>query len=237
MSDLLQTILPAPLTVGVVGPAALVFGATAAWAVAHIRARGVRVAYTRKLFHFAIFTAAAAVHATWDLPGTVVFGAVIAGLVLAAVGGGEGNRFYEALARDSDRPHRTLFILVPLVTTAVGGLASALLVGPYAAVGYLAAGWGDAMGEPVGARWGRHPYRVPSLAGVPATRTLEGSFAVFLMATAGSTAALAPLGAVPWWGGIACGVVAAATEAVSTHGLDNLTVQIVPSLFAAWLFA
>lgn len=237
MSDLLEAILPSPMTIGVVGPAALVFGGTAAWAVASVRARGVRVAYTRKLFHFAIFTAAAVVHAVWDLPGTVVFGAVIAGLVLAAVGGGEGNRFYEALARDSDRPHRTLFILVPLVTTAVGGLASALLVGPYAAVGYLAAGWGDAMGEPVGARWGRHPYRVPSLAGVPATRTLEGSFAVFLMATAGSAAALAPLGAVPWWGGIACGVVAAATEAVSTHGLDNLTVQIVPSLFAAWLFA
>jgi len=38
-------------------------------------------------------------------------------------------------------------------------------------------GWGDAVGEPVGTRFGRHPYRVPSLAGVPATRTLEGSLA------------------------------------------------------------
>jgi phytol kinase len=216
---------------------ALVLGGVTAWAVARVRARGVRVAYTRKLFHFTIFTAAAAVHATSDLAGTMVFGVVIAALVLTAVVKGEGNGFYEALARETDRPHRTLFILIPLATTATGGLASALLAGPYAAVGYLAAGWGDAIGEPVGARWGRHPYRVPSLAGVPATRTLEGSFAVFLMATAGSTAALASLGSAPWWGGIACGAVAAAAEAVSNHGLDNLTVQIVPSIFAVWLFA
>jgi len=237
VTDILRTMLPSPATVGIVGPLALLLGGVAAWVVARVRAGGVRVAYTRKLFHFTIFTAAAAVHALWAVSGTMVFGAVIAGLVLAAVARGEGNGFYEALARDSDRPHRTLFILVPLCTTAVGGLASALLAGPYAAVGYLAAGWGDAIGEPVGARWGRHPYRVPSLAGVPATRTLEGSFAVFLMATAGSTVALAPLGSSPWWGGIACGAVAAAAEAVSNHGLDNLTVQVIPSMFAVWLLA
>jgi phytol kinase len=237
VTDLLRAMLPSPVTIAVVGAAALALGGCAAWVVARLRVRGVRVAYTRKVFHFTIFTAAAVVHATWDLAGTVVFGMVIAALVLAAVRRGEGDGFYEALARGSDRPHRSLFILVPLVTTAVGGLASALLAGPHAAVGYLAAGWGDAVGEPVGARWGRHPYRVPSLAGVPATRTLEGSFAVFLMASAGSAAALGSLGDAPWWGWLACGLVAATTEAISTHGLDNLTVQIVPSLFAAWLLA
>jgi phytol kinase len=237
VTELLWTMVPSWMTVAVLGPAALALGGVAAWSVSRLHAKGVRVAYTRKVFHFMIFTAAAVVHAFWHLPGTVVFGTVIAGLVLMAVGRGEGDGLYEALARDSDRPHRSLFILVPLATTAVGGLASALLTGPYAAVGYLAAGWGDAVGEPVGARWGRHPYRVPSLAGVPATRTLEGSLAVFLTASAGATVALGSLGHVPWWAGVACGVVAATTEAVSAHGLDNLTVQIIPSLFAAWLLA
>lgn len=218
---------------------AVVVGATAAVFVATLRRRGVKVAYSRKVYHFTIFTTAAVVHTLWALPGTVVFGVVIAGMVLAAVVAGEGQPFYEALARDKDRPHRTLFILVPLATTAIGGLASALLAGPYASVGYLAAGWGDAAGEPAGERWGRHPYRVPSLAGVPATRTLEGSAAVFAVASAGSMLAIWTLdgGAATWWMGLVCGFAAALVEAVSNHGLDNLTVQVVPSLVALWLLA
>jgi phytol kinase len=103
-------------------------------------------------------------------------------------------------------------------------------------VGYLAAGWGDAIGEPVGARWGRHRYRVPSLAGVAATRSWEGSAAVFAVATLGSTIALAGVGGAPWWGGFACGAAAAFVEGISNHGLDNLTVQIVPSVAAMLLF-
>jgi phytol kinase len=222
---------------GVVAAGALLVGSGAALGVGFLRRQGMRVAYTRKLFHIVIFTAAATVHALFELPGTLVFGTVIAGLVLAAVLGGEGHPFYEALARESDRPHRTLFVLVPLATTAVGGLASALVAGPFAVVGYLAAGWGDAIGEPVGARWGRHPYRVPSLAGVAATRTLEGSAAVLVVSTLGALVALRSLDVAPglWWVGLACGVAAAGVEAVSNHGLDNLTVQLVPSVVALLL--
>ncbi len=216
---------------------ALVVGIGGALWVSVLRDRGVRVAYTRKIFHFVVFTTAAVVHSVWDLGGTVVFGAVVAGMVLAAVLKGDGHPFYEALARDKDRPRRTLFIVVPLVTTAVGGLASALLTGPFAVVGYLAAGWGDAVGEPVGARWGRRPYRVPSLAGVEATRTVEGSIAVFLVASVGSALGLVTIGLADaaWWAGPACGLVAAGVEAVSNHGLDNLTVQVVPSVVALLL--
>ena len=216
---------------------ALVVGIGGALWVSVLRDRGVRVAYTRKIFHFVVFTTAAVVHSVWDLGGTVAFGAVVAGMVLAAVLKGDGHPFYEALARDKDRPRRTLFIVVPLVTTAVGGLASALLTGPFAVVGYLAAGWGDAVGEPVGARWGRRPYRVPSLAGVEATRTVEGSIAVFLVASVGSALGLVTIGLADaaWWAGPACGLVAAGVEAVSNHGLDNLTVQVVPSVVALLL--
>ena len=232
-----MALVPTPAVAAGVGGGALVVGSGAAVWVASLRRNGMRVAYTRKLFHIVIFTAAATVHALFDLPGTLIFGTVIAGLVLAAVARGEGHPFYEALARESDRPHRTLFVLVPLATTAVGGLASGLVAGPYAVVGYLAAGWGDAVGEPVGARWGRHPYRVPSLAGVTATRTLEGSVAVLIVSTLGAAVALGSLGVDPglWWVGLVCGVTAAGVEAVSNHGLDNLTVQLVPSVVALLL--
>lgn len=233
----LEAMIPPPGVAPRVAILALLVGTGGAVWVAVLRDRGMRVAYTRKIFHFLIFTVAALVHAVWSLAGTVVFGAVIAGMVLAAVLKGEGHPFYEALARETDRPRRTLFILVPLVTTALGGLLSAVVAGPFAVVGYLAAGWGDAVGEPVGARWGRHPYSVPSLAGVPATRTLEGSAAVLVVSAVASGLALATLGfrldAV--WVGALCGLGAAVVEAGSNHGLDNLTVQLAPSVLALLL--
>ena len=201
-----------------------------------------RVAYTRKVFHFGIFSGAAVAHAVWGLGGTNVYGGVVALLVLVAVARGDGDGFYEALARESDRPRRSLFIVVPLATTALGGLASALLAGPFATVGYLVAGWGDAVAEPVGSRWGKHAYKVPSLAGVPARRTVEGSLAVLLVGWVAAAVGLAAAGSglagpVLVATALACAGVGAAVEAVSHHGTDNLTVQVAVSLAAAWLVA
>jgi phytol kinase len=217
--------------------AGLVVGSLAAGLGGLLRARGVRVPYTRKIFHFVVFTAAAAVHGAWGLPGTNVYGGVVALMVLGAVWSGDGNYLYEALARDTDRPRRSLFVVVPLVMTALGGLASALVAGPYAAVGYLVAGWGDAVGEPVGTRWGRRRYRVPSLGGVPAERSLEGSAAVFVASWLAAVVALASLGAGPGivWVALACAGTGAVAEAFSNHGLDNLTVQVAASLTALLL--
>lgn len=227
----------APSAAAAVGLALFTGPLAAAW-VGRLRTGGMRVAYTRKIFHAVIFTVAAGVHAVAGLLATMAFGTVIAAMVLLAVWRGDGFAFYEAMARDRDRPRRSLFIVVPMITTAVGGLASSLIAGPFATVGYLAVGWGDAVGEPAGARWGKREYRVPSLAGVPATRTVEGSIAVFIVATLGSGVALASL-QLGWqavWGALACGAAAALVEAASNHGLDNLTVQLVPSILAAWLF-
>lgn len=216
------------------GTVGLVLGGLTAGAAAWLRSRGVRVPYTRKIFHFAIFSGAAAVHTRWGLPGTNVYGSVVALIVLVAVAVGEDNPLYEALARASDAPQRSLFVVVPLVMTALGGLASALLAGPYAVVGYLVAGWGDAVGEPVGSRWGRHRYRVPSLAGVPAERSWEGSGAVFLASWAAAGLALRATGVGEGivLVALACAAAATVAEAISNHGLDNLTVQLVASLVA-----
>ena len=125
--------------------------------------------------------------------------------------------------------------MIPLVTTAVGGLASNLLFPQFAFVGYLVCGWGDALGEPVGARWGRHDYRVPSLAGVRAHRTLEGSAAVCIGGAVAAATGLAIFGLPATTAiavGVGCGVFGAAVEAISNHGLDNLTIQIAASAAA-----
>ena len=133
------------------------------------------------------------------------------------------------MARPSDAPHRSLFILIPLATTALGGVLANLLFAPFAPVGYMVTGWGDAVGEPVGTSWGRHRYRVPSLVGVSAIRSLEGSTAVFSVGTAAAVVVLLGMGfpfptAVRV--GLACGAAGTAIEAFSSHGLDNLTVQL-----------
>jgi phytol kinase len=240
LSDPLAWLLPflpgaRTLLAGV--PLAAAYAGAAAALAGWLRVRRrVAVPYTRKIFHFTIFSASAGVQILWGLPGVVVFGGVTAALVVYAVHRGDGFAFYEAIARPSDAPHRSLFILIPLTTTALGGVLANLLFTPFAPVGYLVTGWGDAVGEPVGRRWGRHRYRVPSLAGVPATRSLEGSGAVFLVGTGAAWVALLGMGFGAQSAalvGLACGGAATAVEAFSSHGMDNLTVQLA-SAAVAW---
>ncbi|HUG52548.1 MAG TPA: hypothetical protein VMR21_03065 [Vicinamibacteria bacterium] len=223
------------------GPPLLALGLAAAALAAWLRVRrGVRTPYTRKIFHFVIFTTAAVLQATLGLPAVVLFGSLVSLIVLHAVWRGDGHPLYEALARPTDAPHRTLFVMVPLATTALGGLLANLFFPAYAYLGYLVGGWGDAIGEPVGTRYGRHRYAVPSLAGVRATRSLEGSAAVMATGTLAASLALlaagTPLPAVLAVGA-ACGVAGALVEAVSSHGLDNLTVQVAAAGVAAWMLS
>lgn len=236
--DLFQHFLPDARTLALVVPAATLYTLIAATIAARLRTGGMRAPYTRKVFHFLIFTLAVVVHVVFGAPGVAVYGSIVAAAVVYATVRGDGFPFYEALARPSDAPQRTLFVLVPLVTTALGGVLANVLFGDFAVVGYLVAGWGDAVGEPVGTRWGRHRYRVPSLAGVPATRSIEGSGAVLLCGAVAAAIALLVRG----YGmpnalgvGLACGVAGALIEAVSTHGLDNLTVQLAGAAAAAVL--
>lgn len=236
----LRNLVPTVGVALIVAPIGLAVAVLFGWMAGQLRTgRRVAVPYTRKLFHIGVFSVAAGVQLTWGTPAVVVYGGVVTLFVLFAVVRGEGHAIYEALARPTDAPHRTLFILVPLATTALGGLATNLLFdGRAVTVGYLVAGWGDAMGEPVGTRWGRHPYRVPSLFGVPAKRSLEGSIAVLVAGTlaAGMALSAAGLGFTTAWGAaLASGLAGAIVESISNHGLDNFTVQLAAAAAAALL--
>ena len=230
------SMIPGPDMVVRLGPVFIAYALGAGWLAGWLRTRKeLKVSYTRKIFHFSIFTMAGLTQITWGLPAVALFGGVVASMVVYAVFRGDGYPLYEAMARDSDRPRRSLFILVPLMTTAVGGLTSNLLFPQFAFVGYLVCGWGDALGEPVGARWGRHGYRVPSIGGVPAHRTLEGSTAVLLGGFVAASAGLFMFGIPPATAlavGAGCGVFGALVEAISNHGLDNLTIQVAASAAA-----
>jgi phytol kinase len=237
----LDRALPSARTALTLGPVFLLATLAAGGLAGHLRvARGVRTPYTRKVFHFVIFTLASVVQLTRGFPAVLLFGAVVAAVVLYAVLRGDGHPLYEAMARPTDAPHRTLFVLVPLATTALGGVLANVFFGPTAFVGYLVGGWGDAVGEPVGTAWGRHRYSVPTLAGVRATRSFEGSAAVLLAGAIAAAVGLAMAGVAPGRAlsvGLCCGAAGAAVEAVSHHGTDNLTIQLAAAGTAYLLLA
>ena len=223
------------------GPAVVVLGALLAlvWAycclsfAGYLKMRmGLHTAYTRKIFHALIFLSAVVAQAVGGFVAVCVFGVMVSLVVGLAVVRGPGDRLYEALAREQDRPARTYYIVIPYFATLIGGLTSSILFGPLAVVGYLVGGLGDAAGEPAGTRWGRHRTR--------ATKTFEGSIAVLTASVVALLIAVAitpelhlDLRSVIMLPLIA--MVCTLVEAFSPRGWDNVPMQVVPTLLVAIL--
>src|SRR5262249_35917983 len=87
--------------------------------------------------------------------GTLAYGVAVSAAIAVVVARGTfgpplSSPGFEALARESDAPHRTWYVVVPWFATALGGVAANLLAPHHAAFGYLVVGLADAVGEPVG---------------------------------------------------------------------------------------
>jgi phytol kinase len=239
---------PSPATAAAVGPAALAWAALAFFVVGGLdRRRGWRTGDTRKLFHLLIFAGAALVQRLTGFSGACTYGAAVSLVIFFALARGEGHPWFEAIARESDAPHRTWYVLVPWFATALGGLATNLLTPGHALFGYLAVGLADAVGEPIGIRFGRHRYRLPLPGRVRSWRSLEGSAAVFVAALAAGAVALALLEGISRpatdaaWISTACrlalfALVCTLVEAAAPHGWDNLLIQVVTGATARALF-
>jgi phytol kinase len=196
--------------------------------------RGWRTGYTRKLFHFLTFGSAAVLQFAAGPVAVCLFGGMTSLVILFAVLSGDGSPMYEPLAREKDAPHRTWYIVVPCVATLIGGLTIAAFFPRTAVIGYLVRGIGDAVGEPVGTRFGRHPYRVLLPGRVPCQRSLEGSFGVFVASSLAALVGALSIPGIDFGAGLIArafflGVVAASLEAVSPHGWDNAVMMIVPA--------
>lgn len=131
-----------------------------------------------------------------------------------------------ANTRRSDAPHEVFYFWSSWVISA-GGLVGIHLVFGDIVVTRTAAllvGIGDGIAEPIGRRWGRHTYRVRSLAGAGAVRSLEGSAAVFAGCL---TVLLACFGLTVLAPALVLALILTVVEAFSPHGLDNLTIPVV----------
>ena len=235
MTSFLLDCVPSWHVVAVVGPLGTVWAYACLYLCGRLkRDRQWKTGYTRKVFHFLIFATVAGLHATGGLPAVCVFGAATSGVIFYALWRADGHLLYEAMAREADAPHRTHYIVAPYLATLLGGVLTNLLFGPVAVLGYLVTGFGDAVGEPVGTRFGRHVYHVPSLRAVVSTRSYEGSLAVLAACTLAIVAAFALTPTLHFTPrnvvlipalALGCAVL----EAISPHGWDNLTLQVVPA--------
>jgi phytol kinase len=237
--DFFVTNFPGTRALVLGGPAGLLWAAACLMLAGYLKTRRRWLtSYTRKLFHFLIFGSVVVAHAIWKTPGVCLFGSMTTAVIAYALLRGPGHFMYEAMAREKDEPRRTHYIVVAYFATLVGGLISSIFFPRTTVLGYLVCGLGDAIAEPVGTRFGKHQYHAPALRGVHAVRSLEGSGSVFLvtMLTLMMYLAFSPDFAltarsalvVLWIAG-----VSTVLEAVSPHGWDNTTLQVVP----AWLGA
>ena len=198
------------------------------------RYAGWKTGYTRKTLHFLIFFTAVGLHIWGGMPAVNILGLGMGIFVLYSVKAGDGNFFFESMAREKDYPRRGYFIVVPYLTTAAGGLISNLFFGASAIMGYALCGAADAIAEPVGVRFGKHKYKVPSLKKVEVSeRSLEGSFSVLVVSLALSLLFFIYLYQFPLAkaliASLVLSVVLALVEAGSFHGADNLTIQVAAS--------
>jgi dolichol kinase len=156
---------------------------------------GVRVNYTRKINHFALFFVPMFLASYFPYEQSLATVATTGGVLMTALGlYVEPVRsrvpvvatMFASFDRPEDRPYTMLWLLtqiaagyaviIPLaVLFAQRGTAELMLIP------ILINGIGDGLAEPVGVRFGRHTYRVRALHGDRVyTRSLEGSACVFI---------------------------------------------------------
>jgi phytol kinase len=191
--------------------------------------------YSRKIFHFIIFSTVYALAILFPLHRVAAFGAgagIVVLLLIICTKKKYLNNVYSALAREQDEPHRSYYLIIPFIATAVGGLTNGILFPTYYQVGYLVAGWGDAAGEPIGVRFGKHKYKVPTLSKTKCTRSVEGSLGVLISSYFASSIVFFSLGygANGLLLSLGAAFLATLVEAISPHGLDNFTTQFFACL-------
>lgn len=159
--------------------------------------RGIRVNYTRKIFHFILFFFPLLLADHLPFPASITT-TLLSGLIFLLCIGTFiyplRSRFvflstaYAAIDRPEDRPFTLLWVSTQVVATYLVIVIMVVWLGQYGKQSLiymlvLVAGIGDGLAEPVGVRFGKRKYRVRALfTDRSYTRSLEGSACVFLSA-------------------------------------------------------
>lgn len=177
----------------------------------------------RKLFHFLVFTLAWYIQTFFGLLNLIFFAAIMFTAVLATATIWQDNSLYKFL-QNKNASNKKSSVIYPLFATAAGGILSNLFFAKFAAIGYLAAGWGDVSGALVGnIMLTHHLTRSNSI-----KRSIAGSIAVFLFSSLAVYIGLyfvqteQPNSLIA----IATGMICSIVEVFSKCEIDNMTLQL-----------
>jgi dolichol kinase len=158
---------------------------------------GVKVNYTRKINHFAIFFLPIFLADVFPYQSTlesnIVSGIIYAGMLAVLTKPvrkrvGFIRTVFASFDRPEDRPHTMLWLTTQIVAgysvlIPLGYFLSAMDAPRLIYIPILVNAIGDGLAEPVGVRWGKHTYEVRALtSGRSYTRTIEGSLCVLVTA-------------------------------------------------------
>lgn len=213
--------------------------------------RGFPTGYTRKLNHaFTLLFGAA-----WFLPLPLeearwsfrLAGALLMLLILFVCyfhARGLRRYMFFGYAREKDAPHEAFHVWFSFAVSLAAILVLDFLFGDklILAMGVLLLGIGDALGEPIGMRFGKHRYTVSGiLSAQTSVRSLEGSGAVVIGSFVTALAVLALFGGMksPSWMMLSAGTLAfvvTLVEAYTPHGLDNFTIPLAAAICLRMLY-
>lgn len=160
----------------------------------YLVARGVRVNYTRKIFHFILFFfpifLLSIIPFEPSLTTTLLSGGVLLFCLLfmwepIREKSGFLQTAYSAIDRPEDRPYTLVWVSTQILATYIVLLYMLYWLSQYDKtvliyLSVLVAGIGDGLAEPVGVRFGKHKYAVKALfTDRTYTRSIEGSACVF----------------------------------------------------------
>lgn len=216
-------------------PVSLITGIVFGWLSGYLKIKyKLKAGYSRKIFHFLIFTTAGIAGISGGFEAVQVFGTAVGIILVFAVIRGYKSKLFAAVARPGDKPYEKFYVIIPFLMTVLGGMTSNILFGKYALIGYITAGWGDAAGEPAGTLWGKHRYRIPTFTGIRCYRTVEGSIAVFIASFTGCLLVSLIGFHLPFppiiYISLITALITMIVEAFTFHSIDNLTIQVISTL-------
>ncbi len=196
--------------------------------------KALKTGYTRKVYHFLIFISAAIINLIFGFSGVCLFGIIVSCFIFYALLRRNTSGLYKALARETDYPNSTLYIIIPYLSTLFGGILINFFFPNYVIIGYLICGIADASGEVVGTLYGRHIFRVKLFNIHNSTKSLEGSGSIliisFLIYSVYSIIAFQYLNLNLIVHIFLSSLIITAAEMITPKGFDNLTIQIIAVL-------
>jgi phytol kinase len=190
---------------------------------------------SRKIYHIFIFTAAWFIQTFFGFYALIIFAGIVLLMAFDMLFIKKDKSLMLSMSATATHffSKTTKHITVPFFMTALGGILTNIFFAPYAPLGYLVAGWGDAAGGIIGKNIGKHFYSIKLFGKYKVKKTIEGSMGVYIFSVLAIMIGLHFLGITfltAFLVAIFFGLIITLVEAVSPLHSDNLTIQLITAL-------